>query len=148
MIRLLTREIKGSVSQTTLFHPLPVEKPVGRAPDEFLQLCSRCVDYLCARLTQNSRLNPKLSPHRSCHDQNTAKAQHPCDGEYDFLLTARHCVWHGDEHGLSNQWISTCQSSCNPVWKKTLCCCRFPLKSLKHECYKVLSYAQIHMLRE
>lgn len=92
MIKLLTREIKGSVSQTTLFHPLPVEKPVGRAPDEFLQLCSRCVDDLCARLTQNSRLNPKLSPHRSCHDQNTTKAEHPCDGEYDFLLTARHCV--------------------------------------------------------
>lgn len=92
MIKLLTREIKGSVSQTTLFHALAVEKSVVRPSDEFLQLCSGRVDDLRARLAQNRRLNPELRPHRCRHDQNTAEAKHARDREDDFLLTARHYV--------------------------------------------------------
>ncbi len=92
LIKSLTREIKGSVSQTTLFHALAVEKPVVRPSDEFLQLCSGRVDDLRARLAQNLRLNPELRPRRCCHDQNTTEAEHARDREDDFLLTARHYV--------------------------------------------------------
>lgn len=107
IIKLLTREIKGSVSQTTLFHALAVEKSVVRPSDEFLQLCSGRVDDLRSRLAQNHRLNPELRPHRGRHDQNTTKAKHASDRENYFLLTARHYVCHGDERSHSNQWIST-----------------------------------------
>lgn len=93
MIKLLTREIKGSVSQTTLFHPLAAEKSVVRPADEFLQLCSGRVDDLRARLAQNRSLNPKLRPHRGRHDQHTTKAKHARNREYNFLLKVSHCVW-------------------------------------------------------
>lgn len=89
---LLTREIKGSIAQTALFHPLAMEESVVRPPDEFLQLRPRCIDDLCARFAQNTCLYPKLSPHRSRHHQHTAKAKNTSHRENDFLLSTRHYI--------------------------------------------------------